>query len=82
MKNWLLKQKWWDEAQDSELYERLREEVLAAVKVAEKIDKPHIDTMISDVYDVPPLQLQKQLDAVKTHVNKYPEAYPFTAGKF
>jgi len=82
MKNWLLKQNWWDESQDSELYERLREEVLAAVKVAEKIGKPHIDTMISDVYDVPPLQLQKQLDAVKAHVNKYPEAYPFTAGKF
>jgi len=81
-KNWLLKQKWWDETQDSELYERLREEVLAAVKVAEKIDKPHIDTMISDVYDVPPPQLQKQLDEVKAHVNKYPEAYPFTAGKF
>ena len=82
MKHWLLKQKWWDEARDSELYERLREEVLTAVKVAEKIDKPHIDTLISDVYDVPPPQLQKQLDAVKAHVNKYPNAYPFTAGKF
>lgn len=81
-KNWILKQKWWDEAQDTALYERLREEVLAAVKVAEKIGKPHIDTMISDVYDMPPPQLQKQLDEVKAHINKYPEAYPFTAGKF
>ena len=82
MKNWLLNQSWWDESQDSELYERLREEVLAAVKVAEKIGKPHIDTMISDVYDVPPPELQKQLDEVKAHIKKYPEAYPFTAGKF
>jgi len=82
MKNWLLKQNWWDEAQDNTLFDRLREDVLAAVKVAEKIDKPHIDTMISDVYDVPPPQLQKQLDEVKAHVKKYPEAYPFTAGKF
>ena len=81
-KNWLLKQQWWDEKQDSILYDRLREEVLAAVKVAEKIGKPHIDTMISDVYDVPPPSLQKQLDEVKAHVNKYPEAYPLTAGKF
>ena len=56
--------------------------MLAAVKVAEKIDKPHIDTMITDVYDVPSAQLQAQLDEVKAHVNKYPEAYPFTAGKF
>ena len=82
MKNWLLNQNWWDETQETELFERLREEVLAAVKVAEKIGKPHIDTLISDVYDVPPVQLQKQLDDVKAHVNKYPEAYPLTAGKF
>ena len=82
MKNWMLKQKWWDEAQETALYEQYREQVLAAVKVAEKIDKPHIDTMITDVYDVPSAQLQAQLDEVKVHVKKYPEAYPFTAGKF
>ncbi|NQY47968.1 MAG: thiamine pyrophosphate-dependent dehydrogenase E1 component subunit alpha [Colwellia sp.] len=82
MKNWMLKQNWWDEAQDTALYEQYREQVLAAVKVAEKIDKPHIDTMITDVYDVPSAQLQAQLDEVKVHIKKYPEAYPFTAGKF
>jgi len=82
MKNWMLKQKWWDEAQEVALFEKYREDVLAAVKVAEKIDKPHIDTMITDVYDVPTAQLKAQLDEVKAHVNKYPEAYPFTAGKF
>jgi len=82
MKNWMFKQKWWDEAQETALFEKYREEVLAAVKVAEVIDKPHIDTMITDVYDVPSAQLQAQLDEVKAHVNKYPEAYPFTAGKF
>ncbi|QBG35118.1 thiamine pyrophosphate-dependent dehydrogenase E1 component subunit alpha [Litorilituus sediminis] len=82
MKNWLLAQNWWDEEQDTVLFEGLREEVLAAVKVSEKINKPHIDTMITDVYDTPTAQLQQQLDEVKAHVNKYPEAYPFTAGKF
>jgi 2-oxoisovalerate dehydrogenase E1 component alpha subunit len=82
MKNWLLKQGWWDENQENQLFEKLREDILAAVKVAEKIDKPHIDTMITDVYDVPTVQLQAQLDEVKAHVRKYPEAYPFTAGKF
>jgi 2-oxoisovalerate dehydrogenase E1 component alpha subunit len=82
MKNWMLKQKWWDETQETQLFETLREKVLAAVKVAEKIDKPHIDTMITDVYDVPTAQLKAQLEEVKAHVNKYPDAYPFTAGKF
>ena len=40
MKNWMLAQQWWSEEQETELFESLREEVLAAVKVAEKIDKP------------------------------------------
>ena len=82
MKNWLLAQKWWDEEQDKYLFENLREKVLAAVKIAEKTNKPHIDTLITDVYDVPSIQLEAQLAQVKAHVNKYPEAYPFTAGKF
>ena len=82
MKNWMLAQNWWDEEQEKSLFEQLREEVLAAVKVSEKINKPHIDTLISDVYDTPTSQLQAQLEQVKAHVNKYPEAYPFTAGKF
>lgn len=82
MKNWMLAQNWWDEEQEKSLFESLREEVLAAVKVSEKIDKPHIDTLITDVYDVPSVQLEAQLEQVKAHVNKYPEAYPFTAGKF
>lgn len=82
MKNWLLAQKWWDEEQEKSLFENLREKVLAAVKVAEKINKPHIDTLITDVYDMPSIQLEAQLEQVKAHVNKYPEAYPFTAGKF
>jgi len=82
MKNWMLAQNWWDEDQEQSLFEKLREKVLAAVKVSEKIDKPHIDTLITDVYDVPSIQLEAQLEQVKAHVNKYPEAYPFTAGKF
>ena len=82
MKNWMLAQKWWDETQEVALFESLREKILAAVKVSEKIDKPRIDALITDVYDVPSSQLEQQLAQVKAHVNKYPEAYPFTAGKF
>lgn len=82
MKNWMLAQNWWHEEQEKSLFEGLREAVLAAVKVSEKINKPHIDTLITDVYDVPSTQLEAQLVQVKEHVNKYPHAYPFTAGKF
>ncbi|MFD2167081.1 thiamine pyrophosphate-dependent dehydrogenase E1 component subunit alpha [Thalassotalea euphylliae] len=80
-KAWMLNQKWWDEEQDKALYEEYREQVLAAVKVAEKIDKPPVEDLVTDVYDDVPVHLQKQLDELKEHIKKYPEAYPFTAGR-
>ncbi|WP_371185923.1 thiamine pyrophosphate-dependent dehydrogenase E1 component subunit alpha [Thalassotalea maritima] len=81
MKNWMLAQGWWDETQDTALFEQYREEILAAVKVAEKIAKPPIEDLISDVYDVPTPQLEQQLSELKEHIKKYPQAYPVTAGR-
>ncbi|REL27300.1 thiamine pyrophosphate-dependent dehydrogenase E1 component subunit alpha [Thalassotalea euphylliae] len=81
-KAWLIHQKWWDEAQDKALFESLREEILAAVKVAEKVAKPPVEDLVTDVYDQVPKHLEKQLSELKEHINKYPEAYPFTAGRF
>jgi 2-oxoisovalerate dehydrogenase E1 component alpha subunit len=81
MKNWMLAQGWWDEVQETALFEKLRDEVLAAVKVAEKIDKPPVEDLITDVYDkVPPL-LQRQFDDLIVHIKKHPKSYPFTAGR-
>ncbi len=81
MKSWMLEQNWWTEEQETELFERLREEILAAVKVAEKVLKPPVEDLITDVYDTPIPRLQKQLDDLKIHIKKYPEAYPLTAGR-
>jgi 2-oxoisovalerate dehydrogenase E1 component alpha subunit len=50
--------------------------------VAEKVAKPPVEDLVSDVYDQVPAHLQKQLDELKAHIKKYPEAYPFTAGRF
>lgn len=81
MKNWMLAQGWWNEAQETELFEKLRDDVLAAVKVSEKIDKPPVEDLITDVYDQAPPLLQSQFEQLKEHIKKYPDAYPFTAGR-
>ncbi len=81
MKNWMLANEWWDEAREEQLTTQYREQVLAAVKVSEKIDKPPVEDLISDVYDKPTLQLTEQLTELKEHIKKYPDAYPFTAGR-
>jgi 2-oxoisovalerate dehydrogenase E1 component alpha subunit len=80
MKNWLLKQNWWDEAQDKELYESFRPQVLEAMKRAQQRLSPPLEALITDVYDRPPAQLEAQLEALRSHLEKYPEAYPKSAG--
>jgi len=81
MKNWLLAQNWWDEAQESSLYEGLRDEVLAAVKVAEKIAKPELRELDTDVYDDVPQHIEKQYQDLVEHIKQYPDAYPVTSGR-
>ncbi|ADN76560.1 3-methyl-2-oxobutanoate dehydrogenase (2-methylpropanoyl-transferring) [Ferrimonas balearica DSM 9799] len=80
-KLWLINKGWWSEAEDEALYQTYREEVLAAVKVAEKIPAPGLDTLVSDVYDQIPRHLAEQLDSVREQIKLYPEQYPATAGK-
>ena len=81
MKNWMLSKDWWDEDQDKALFEKLRDEVLAALKVAEKVEKPSLESLVTDVYDTVPQHLEKQMEELKTHIRKYPDAYPLTSGR-
>ncbi|MBR9727914.1 thiamine pyrophosphate-dependent dehydrogenase E1 component subunit alpha [Shewanella intestini] len=80
-KLWMINKGWMDEATDAQLHEKYREEVLSAVKVAEKLPAPHIDGIIEDVFDKPTPILKKQLKELKEHINKYPNAYPKSAGR-
>ncbi len=80
MKNWLQKQDWWDEAQDKQLYESFRPQVLEAMKRAQQRPSPPLEALITDVFDRPSAQLESQLEALRTHLDKYPEAYPRSAG--
>ncbi|QBF84588.1 thiamine pyrophosphate-dependent dehydrogenase E1 component subunit alpha [Shewanella maritima] len=80
-KLWMINKGWLDEATDAELHEKYREEVLSAVKTAEKLPAPHIDEIIEDVFDKPTPALKKQLSELKEHINKYPNAYPKSAGR-
>lgn len=76
MQRWLADLGWWNEDEEKALQESLRREVLETMKRAEKRPPPPLDSLVTDVYaDVTP-ELQRQLDALKTHIRQYPEAYP------
>ncbi|MCG9712218.1 thiamine pyrophosphate-dependent dehydrogenase E1 component subunit alpha [Shewanella insulae] len=80
-KLWLINKGWLAESDDAALYEKYREEVLAAVKVAEKLPTPNIDEIIEDVFDEPTPRLKQQLTELKQHIKKYPDSYPRSAGR-
>ncbi|MCE8024635.1 MULTISPECIES: thiamine pyrophosphate-dependent dehydrogenase E1 component subunit alpha [Halomonadaceae] len=76
MQRWLIDCGWWSEEEEKEHQESLRREVLETMKRAEKRPPPPLESLVTDVYaDVTPA-LQRQLDALKTHIRKHPEAYP------
>lgn len=78
---WMEGKGWLDTSGDSELLDKLRQEVLAELKVAEKVPVCRIEEIVEDVYDTPPWHLQEQLQQLKSHIALYPEAYPKTAGR-
>ncbi|TKB58635.1 thiamine pyrophosphate-dependent dehydrogenase E1 component subunit alpha [Ferrimonas aestuarii] len=80
-KLWMMAKGWWDDAQDEALMEGYRKEVLAAVKVAEVIERPAYNTLVTDVYDTVPKHLQQQLEQTRAHMARYPDVYPADTDK-
>ncbi|MEC9482923.1 MAG: thiamine pyrophosphate-dependent dehydrogenase E1 component subunit alpha [Halomonas sp.] len=81
MRLWLEQQGWWNEEEEKREQETRRREVLEAMKRAEKRPAPPLESLVADVYDqVPPL-LAEQLERLETHIRKYPDAYPKSAGR-
>lgn len=78
-RNYLLAKGWINEEDADAQQQEVKEAVLAELKKAEQVPVPHIDEIINDVYDTPTEQLQEQLEALKAHVRKYPDAYPKTS---
>lgn len=81
MRHWLEGRNWWSEDEEKEIQERLRREVLETMKRAEKRPPPPLESLVTDVYDEVPPELNRQLENLKTHIRRYPDAYPKTAGQ-
>ena len=78
---WLEAKGWFQEKAMNDYLEKSREEILASLKRAEKVEINPLKDIIEDVYDTPPWHLQKQLKELEAHIAKYPQDYPKTAGR-
>ncbi|KAL0378237.1 UNVERIFIED_CONTAM: 2-oxoisovalerate dehydrogenase subunit alpha 2, mitochondrial [Sesamum radiatum] len=75
-RKWLEGQGWWTAQSEIELRDHARQEVLHAIQVAEKVDKPAIREIFTDVYDVPPSNLRDQEKSLRETVERHPQDYP------
>lgn len=80
-KNWLDSKGWLDQEQNLTFIEQTRQDILKELKLAEQVPICPVEQIIEDVYDTPPWHLKAQLADLKTHIEKYPEAYPKTSGR-
>jgi 2-oxoisovalerate dehydrogenase E1 component alpha subunit len=75
LKKYLTRENLWNDAQDNEIRDTTRKEVLSLLTQVEKAEKPGLEELVTDVYDNVPQHLQEQKEFVDAMVNKYPEAY-------
>jgi 2-oxoisovalerate dehydrogenase E1 component alpha subunit len=66
---------WWSPEEESEFKKRTRQEILRAFSQAEKVKKPGVRELFTDVYDEPPKELLKQERELQAMMRKYPQFY-------
>ncbi|KAI4378816.1 hypothetical protein MLD38_016245 [Melastoma candidum] len=80
-RKWIECNGWWNNAAENELRSNTRQQILNAIQVAEKVEKPPVADLFTDVYDVPPPNLQEQerllRETILRHPADYPENVPF-----
>ena len=68
--------KWWTAEDETTLKKEVRSEVLKAFQKAEKLKKPPVHCLFTDVYDEMPWHLREQEQQLKDLLAKYPQQYP------
>ncbi|MCD7456167.1 hypothetical protein HAX54_030782 [Datura stramonium] len=75
-KKWIEREGWLNSQVESELCSNIRKQVLQAIQVAEKTEKPPIKDVFTDVYDVSPANLQEQEIFIRETIKRHPQDYP------
>ncbi|KAK9167257.1 hypothetical protein Scep_002448 [Stephania cephalantha] len=75
-RKWVEKNGWWDDEDESVLRNDVRKKVLNAIQVAEKVEKPPLSELFTDVYDHPSSNLGEQERLLRETVKRHPKDYP------
>ncbi|KAJ6815747.1 uncharacterized protein M6B38_132865 [Iris pallida] len=75
-RKWVEGNGWWSDADEAELRSKVRKELLQAIQVAERAQKPPLAELFTDVYDTVPSNLREQEKLLRETVKKHPGDYP------
>ncbi|KAI4307204.1 hypothetical protein L6164_030416 [Bauhinia variegata] len=75
-KRWVERNDWWDDNKELELRSSVKKQLLQAIHVAEKTEKPPLEEVFNDVYDQPPSNLKEQERQLRETIKKRPKEYP------
>lgn len=76
LRKWVERNGWWKDDEESQLRNSVRKQVLAAIQAAEKLEKPALAELFTDVYEVAPSNLREQERLLRETVERLPEKYP------
>ncbi|KAL5571794.1 hypothetical protein UlMin_021391 [Ulmus minor] len=75
-RKWIERNGWWSDKDESELRSSLKKQVIEAIQVAEKTEKPSVAELFKDVYDHSPINLKEQEKLLRETMRRHPQDYP------
>lgn len=75
-RKWVQRKGWWSDEQESEFRADIRKQVINAIQVAEKTEKPSLENMFTDVYEELPSSLKDQERLIRNTIKRHPQDYP------
>ncbi|OMO57198.1 Dehydrogenase, E1 component [Corchorus capsularis] len=75
-RKWIESNGWWNNEAESELRSNVRNQLLLAIQVAEKVEKPPVMDLFTDVYDDLPSNLREQEILLRQTINRHGQDYP------
>ncbi|CAJ2667632.1 unnamed protein product [Trifolium pratense] len=75
-KRWVERNGWWSDKDELELRSSVRKQLMHAIQVAEKAQKPPLEDLFTDVYYQLSSNLEEQEKLLRKAIEKHPKDYP------
>ncbi|GAB2212939.1 hypothetical protein Drorol1_Dr00020945, partial [Drosera rotundifolia] len=75
-RKWMEAKGWWSEKLEIDTRSNIKKEMKQVIQTAERLEKPPLSELFSDVYDTPTSSLHEQELLLRRTVRRHPKDYP------